>query len=79
MQMIEVTLQMTGALCRFLPDGQRAVRLSVPDGSTIADLVDAVGARGEVWLVAVNGSVRRISDPVASGDVIDCFSVMEGG
>jgi sulfur carrier protein ThiS len=77
--MMEVTLQMNGALCRFLPDGQRAVRLSVPDGSTVADLVDAVEACGEVWLVAVNGSVRRISDLVASRDVIDCYSVMEGG
>jgi sulfur carrier protein ThiS len=77
--MMEVTLRMNGALCRFLPDGQRAVRLSVPDGSTVADLVDAVEARGEVWLVAVNGSVRRISDLVASRDVIDCYSVMEGG
>ena len=77
--MMEVTLRMNGALCRFLPDGQRAVRLSVPDGSTVADLVDAVEARGEVWLVAVNGSVRRISDLVASRDVIDCYSMMEGG
>ena len=77
--MMEVTLRMNGALCRFLPDGQRAVRLSVPDGSTVADLVDAVEARGEVWLVAVNGSIRRISDLVASRDVIDCYSVMEGG
>jgi sulfur carrier protein ThiS len=77
--MMEVTLQMNGALCRFLPDGQRAVRLSVPDGSSVADLVNAVEASGEVWLVAVNGSVRRISDLVASGDVIDCYSMMEGG
>jgi sulfur carrier protein ThiS len=77
--MMEVTLQMNGALCRFLPDGQRAVRLSVPDGATVADLIAAVEARDEVWLVAVNGSVRRIFDSVCSGDVIDCFSVMEGG
>jgi len=77
--MMAVTLQMNGALCRFLPDGQRAVRLTVPDGSTVADIVDAVEARDEVWLVAVNGSVRRISHPVTSGDVIDCFSVLEGG
>jgi sulfur carrier protein ThiS len=77
--MMEVTLQMNGALCRFLPEGERAVRLSVPAGCTVADLVDAVDARGEVWLIAVNGSVRRISDPVASGDVVDCFSAMEGG
>ena len=77
--MMEVTLRMNGALCRFLPDGQRAVRLSVPDGSTVADLVDAVEAWGEVWLVAVNDSIRRISDLLASRDVIDCYSVMEGG
>ena len=77
--MMEVTLQMNGALCRVLPDGQRAVRLSVPDGSTVADLVDAVEAWGEVWLVAVNDSIRRISDLLASRDVIDCYSVMEGG
>jgi sulfur carrier protein ThiS len=77
--MMDVTLQMNGALCRFLPDGQRVVRLSVPEGSTVADLVEAVEARDQVWLVAVNGSVRRITDPIASGDVIDCFSMMEGG
>lgn len=77
--MIEVTLQMNGALCRFLPDGQRAMRLSVPDGTTIADPLDALQARGEVWLVAVNRSVGRISDLVSSGDVVDCFSAMQGG
>lgn len=77
--MMDVTLQMNGALCRFLPDGRRVVRLSVPEGSTVADLVEAVEARDQVWLVAVNGSVRRITDPIASGDVIDCFSMMEGG
>jgi sulfur carrier protein ThiS len=77
--MMDVTLQMNGALCRFLPDGQRVVRLSVPEGSTVADLVEAVEARDQVWLVAVNGSVRRITDPIACGDVIDCFSMMEGG
>lgn len=77
--MMDVTLQMNGALCRFLPGGQRVMQFSVPEGSTVADLIEAVEARDEVWLVAVNGSVRRITDPVSSGDIVDCFSIIAGG
>jgi sulfur carrier protein ThiS len=77
--MIEVTLKMNGELSRFLPNGEHVARLSVPEGSRIMDLVHQVEADGEVWLVAVNGKVSRLSAPVSAGDTIDCFSALEGG
>jgi sulfur carrier protein ThiS len=77
--MIEVTLRLYGNLRRFLPEGRDTVSLSVPEDSTVRDLVETVHAQHDVWVVAINGAVVPISARVAAGDLIECFEHIEGG
>ncbi|MBV9861813.1 MAG: MoaD/ThiS family protein [Alphaproteobacteria bacterium] len=77
--MITVAVVMHGNLRRFVPDGAERRCLSVPEGTTIAGLVDTMKAGQEIWLVALNGAAVARSTCLQDGDEIDCFAPMEGG
>jgi sulfur carrier protein ThiS len=76
---MQVTLAMHGTLRRFLPEGQRALRLDIPEGSTVRDLIARVGAEADVWLVTIGNEAVRQTRVLAEGEVIDCHPPIEGG
>lgn len=77
---VRFTVKLFSTLASRLPGAHRGVGCSLPAGSRIADLLDHLRlARGEVFLVLVNGkdvSPGRVGDPVKldrlieEGDVI---------
>ena len=77
--MIEVVLKMHGNLRRFLPEGRASLRMSVPAGSTVQDLLDQVGAADGVWLAAIDGKPVPFSRPLAPLEEVHCHEPIEGG
>ncbi|MDA0302137.1 MAG: MoaD/ThiS family protein [Chloroflexi bacterium] len=80
---IEVKLVLFADLRRVLPPGHDGqFRLTVPAGSTVADLVAASGlafARDEQLKAGINGDSVELDAPVQAGDEVVLFSPMEGG
>jgi len=80
---IEVRLVLFADLRRVLPKGHDGqFRLSVPEGSTVADLVAASGlgfAPDEQLKAGINGDAVDLDAPVHAGDEVVLFSPMEGG
>jgi molybdopterin converting factor small subunit len=80
---IEVRLVLFADLRRLLPPGHDGrFTLTVPGGSTVADLVAASGLAfrpNEELRVGVNGESRDLTAPLHAGDEVVLFSPMEGG
>ena len=80
---IEVRLVLFADLRRVLPRGHDGrFTLTVPDGSTVADLVVASGlgfAPDEQLKAGINGDSVELDAPVHAGDEVVLFSPMEGG
>lgn len=77
--MIEITVTMHGNLRRFLPEGEAATTLRVPEGTTLRQVIAMMSAQDDVWLVAVNGTAVPVAATVAAGDAVDLFEQLEGG
>ncbi len=77
--MIEVVLTMHGNLRRLLPEGRASLRLSVPDGSTVRDLLELVDAADDVWLAAIDGKPVPFSRALAPLEEVHCHEPIEGG
>ena len=80
--MIEVELRLYATLRRYRPgaplEGGEVVL--VPDGSTLLDLLAALGIpAGEVQTAFVNRKVRAMEQELGSGDRIDLFPAIAGG
>ena len=80
---IEVKLVLFADLRRMLPRGHNGqFKLTVPAGSTVADLVAATGlgfAPDEQLKAGINGDSAELDAPVHAGDEVVLFSPMEGG
>lgn len=80
---IEVRLVLFADLRRVLPRGHDGrFTLTVPEGSTVADLVAASGlgfAPDEQLKAGINGDSVELDAPVHAGDEVVLFSPMEGG
>jgi len=78
---ITVTVTFLAGLRRFLPpgvDGPR--RHGVPAGSTVADLLDAIGIpRNTDVTVGLDGELANRTDPLHDGADVMLVSPMEGG
>ena len=77
--MIEVAVVMHGVLRRFVPDGGDRMPRRVPEGTTIAELIEEIDAHHDVWCVALNGTVAKIGARLSDGDTVECFEPLEGG
>ena len=53
--------------------------MEVAPGTTIAALLEAVGAERDTWLVAVNGAACEKSRVLREGDRLECFEPVAGG
>lgn len=77
--MIHVDVNMHGELRRFLPDGAASLRLTLPDETRVADLLERLQAQHDVWLAAIDNVAVPLSARLNDGAAIDFFPHMEGG
>jgi sulfur carrier protein ThiS len=62
------------------PEARGATSLELPDGSSVADLLDHLGIADPVKLVTVNGTPETHRDRVLSdGDTVLVFPPVVGG
>ena len=81
-RIVTVTIVCFGAMRDFLPsesDGNRA-KVTVDDGSTVGDVVDALGApRALVFSVLLDGVHVTLGDEVSPGAEITLMPPFAGG
>lgn len=78
---IAVRLTLFADLRRYLPRGHEGpLRLSLPPGATVADLLAAAGIPAEDEITAGrNGELAQRETVLQDGDDLVLFSPMEGG
>ena len=76
---MSVTVHMHGNLRRFLPEGRDRTTVEVAPATTIESLLNALGAEGDTWLVALNGVACEPHRVLQDGDLLDCFEPVAGG
>ncbi len=80
---VHVHLVLFADLRRLLPPGHDGrFTLTVPAGSTVADLVLASGlafTTDDQLRAGINGDSAALDSPVHAGDEVVLFSPMEGG
>ncbi len=75
---MNVTVKLVGGLIHTLGFSER--ELDLPPGSTVAELLDALGIdRGRPLIVGRNGWALEVVDPVREGDRIMVSPVFSGG
>jgi len=77
--MISVEVRMHGNLRRFLPQGVGSIRLEVPDGTRIGELVERLRADNEVGVAAIGNRAVALSAALEDGVSIDFYPHLEGG
>lgn len=72
---IEVRLFATFRVDRFQKN-----RLSFPEGTTVADVLNSLGiSREELGLVLVNGAYREVDEKLNAEDILAIFPPVAGG
>jgi len=79
--LIAVTVTLFADLRRYLPPGVDGPHLrTVPAGSTVADLLDAIGIPTDAEVtVGLNGELADRDDALPDGADVMLLSPMEGG
>ena len=80
---MDIEVKLFSVLARYLPpeaDGRR-VRLVVPEGTTVAEILDQLGVPRELTkLIVIDGVVHQKPDMVLrSGNVLGIFPPIAGG
>jgi sulfur-carrier protein len=79
---VRVEVRLFATLARYLPEGHEAgaTSLDVAEGSTVADVADALGIPADLSrLVLVNDRDAADDRRLAAGDVITLFPPLAGG
>lgn len=79
---IQVRVKVFATLVRCLPAATpgSAIEITVPEGTTVADLVEQLQLpAGEVKVVFVNGRARPMDWPLEAGDEAGIFPPVGGG
>lgn len=79
---MEIEVYLYASLSRYLPEGAegKSVDISVPPGSTPADIVSYLHIpEKEVKLVFVNGARKDLDTRLAEGDRVGFFPPVGGG
>jgi molybdopterin converting factor small subunit len=76
---IRVEVNMHGNLRRFLPDGVASMRLDLPEGTTVLNVVNHLQAEHEVWLASIDNKVVPLSAQLSDGCSLAFFPLLEGG
>lgn len=68
------------SLRRRTPDGiVRRLEVDLPEGSTLADLLQAVAVAPKGLLLVVNGRTAKREQVLAGGDEVDLIPALSGG
>jgi thiamine biosynthesis protein ThiS len=77
---VRLTVRLFGDLRRHLPDGQEALDLELPEGSTVLAMLKQAGIDpNEVWVVRVNKKIVSEEHPLQDGDDLEVFEPVGGG
>ncbi len=80
---MKVEVHLFATLRQYLPSGRRdtgILTLEVPPGSTVADVVRALGVPADVsWIAVVDGEDAGPERRLAPGEVVSIFPPLAGG
>ena len=79
---MRVRVKLFASLCRYLSDAAPGIpfEMEVPDGTTLADLVDRLKLpHEEVKVFFVNGRARSLDWFLGPGDDVGIFPLIAGG
>lgn len=79
---MRVRVRLFGTLSHYYPENYPPPGLDVeiPDGSTVADLVEAIQMpREHVAIVSINGRIAKANDPVPNNAEAKFFQPLHGG
>jgi sulfur carrier protein ThiS len=77
---VRLTVHLFGDLRRYLPKGQEAMDLEMPESATASAVLERIGIHpGEVWLVRANRQVVSEDVPLHDGDELEIFEPVGGG
>jgi len=79
---MRVRVKLFASLCRYFSDAAPGIpfEMEVPDGTTVADLVDRLKLpHKEVKLFFVNGRARSLDWLLEAGDDVGIFPLIAGG
>jgi len=77
-----ITIHLHTILQRTTPDGPvRSLELSVPEGSSVADVIDRLEIKlsADDLLITVNGQMAEVSQLLSAGDQVDFIPAISGG
>lgn len=77
--MIHVDVNMHGNLRRFLPDGVGSVRLALPDGTSVGEVVERLRGEHDIWVASIGDEVVPLSAQLRDGVALDFYPHLEGG
>jgi hypothetical protein len=60
--MTNVEVNTHGTLRRFLPRGVSSVRLDLPEGTTVCEVIELLQAEHEIWLASIGDRVVIYTD-----------------
>ena len=77
---MRVTIGALGSFRRFLPEGQSSTTVDLPEGSTVADALSAIGVpRGEAWNAGIEGQIAYADRVLEDGERLLVFPPIAGG
>ncbi len=79
---IRVRVKLFATLRRFFPDydPDKGIDVTLEEGSTIEDLIQALGLPAtEARVILVGGISKKLSDRVKDGDQVNIFTPLGGG
>lgn len=79
---MKIEVRLFATLAAYLPEGSdgRSVTLDLPDGSTVGEIVRALGIPEEMPLVAMaDGRDAELGQPLADGVMLSFFPPLAGG
>lgn len=79
---IRVKAKLFATLRRLFPDydPNEGIHVTLEEGSTIEDLIEALKLpANEARVILVGGISKKLSDPVKDGDQVNIFTPLGGG
>ena len=77
---MKIKIRPIGSLRRHLEGDNKSVEVTLPDGSTVADALAAIGIDSEAqWNASIGGQLVYKDAEVSDGDDLLVFSPIAGG
>ena len=77
--MIRIEVTMHGNLRRFLPGGVASMQIELPEGTSVAEVIERLRGQHEIWVAAIGEEVVALSTRLADGAQIEFFPHIDGG